>query len=141
MSLTRRRFLTSLAALAGLSVVPRHLLGLGKLPPTVVGDRVYPVRGFTVFPTAECDENGRMLSIGNRRITYVDGSPRMGIIDKDHVPEGTKLEEWRVVIPSGYAAGMVCHSPYGWTDLNDRGFSFAYTGPHLIYSRLFPIPS
>lgn len=164
MILSRRTFLVSTAAALGLSLVPKRLRAAVK-PVTV--------------PWYEF--NGIRCNLPCSLIRTDDG-PRMGLIDKDHVPEGTKLEEWSVHSAdesTGYAyfADAADDVEQWWIGAGGRLFCsdsrpdmhldqhpnlhacqaacyrhkvhvslfrpirFAYTGPHPIYSRLFPVPT
>jgi hypothetical protein len=174
--ITRRTLLKSAAAALGLALVPKGVKAL-----------VAPSDDVTVAQYAawvgrimSAPSKATMMIVGGRLITLVDGRWRMGLIDRNHVPEGTKLEEWEVRAvdtDTGYFADVADDIEQWWIGAGGRLFCsdsrpdmhldkhpnlrasqgacytgkvhvalfrpihFVYTGPHPIYSRLFPVPS
>ena len=200
MNTNRRSFLRSLAGLAALAVVPKRLRAAAIFTPArhwlddPSGFTAYNIwhgsELYTTYPewsSEEWQEIRYLCNTGRLRCDWKPGNWRpgipvwrMGLIDRDHVPEGTKLEEWEVRAvdtDTGYFADVADDIEQWWIGAGGRLFCsdsrpdmhldkhpnlrasqgacytgkvhaalfrpihFVYTGPHPIYSRLFPIPS
>lgn len=164
--MNRRRFLTSLAGLAALTLVPKRARAAAFTDPTPLRPedmrvfrqylrRVYAVRPDDIDATVDEWSHVKHL-MDSGRLCYRNGEWRMGLIDKDHVPEGTKLSEWtRSYDGMIYAAHwkhismddikqeVYYHHPDGQvttTRISPHHVALICTGSHPIYARLFPMP-
>jgi len=168
--MNRRRFLTSLAAVAGLALIPKRVKAdvkpvkrfadyCGEL---YIGPGVSEYLRPHGFTKEEWMEVCRLNKDGYKgRLKWHEGRWRMGLISNDNEPAGTSIYDWQVVTDKGEHLGRV----YGSANDLDQSvcvcsdtcrdgrravvgmmypapaWHFAYTGPHPIYSRLFPMPT
>jgi hypothetical protein len=170
--MNRRNFIISTLATAGLilakpirgsiasTLIPKKLKAINstKYAPAlnyfnketfdISKDETWPC-----FRVLRLEENGHIKIV-----------PKIGLIDKDHVPEGTKLKEWTIFnnrdeyqnftrandIEQWYNQAIdekvsIYHGYYGYYVYHHyenlaTKIRFCYSGDHPIYRRLFPMP-
>lgn len=116
--ISRRTLLKSAAALVGLALVPKVVKAAVKsdnpLAP-LLNAHYEPIPEVQALVKQWYDDRLTGCHASGCEPLFrgygLDGLPRMDLIDKDHVPEGTKLREW--VFYSDYAPayaelGMTC---------------------------------